>query len=106
MFAYDSKHRSQLLLDLQNRTTMRRSHLQHLLSTESLASGVYLDLSFDEIFNNIIDRPAQLVPRPTSFTSIIDLANCFASTSSPRHQVHRLRIHSLPHPPAQHILQS
>ena len=58
MFAHDALHRSQILLDLQNRTTTCRSHLQHLLSPESLTSGVYLDLSFDEIYDNTIDRPA------------------------------------------------
>ena len=58
--ACDAWHRGQTLLDAQYRTTTLRSRLQqhHHPAHASLAPTVYLDLSFDEIFDNTIPRPA------------------------------------------------
>jgi hypothetical protein len=58
--ACDAWHRGQTLLDAQYRTTTLRSQLRqhHHPAHASLASTVYLDLSFDEIFDNTIPRPA------------------------------------------------
>jgi hypothetical protein len=59
-FACDAWHRGQNLLDAQYRTTTLRSQLRqhHHPAHASLTPTVHLDLSFDEIFDNTIPRPA------------------------------------------------
>ena len=91
--AYNARHRAQRLMDEQDRGYDTDGFLEQ---------PIPLDLSFDEVFSHILDRS-----KVDLFASIIGLANCFESTSSPRHRAGRNYSASTPSPRHHvHILHS